>query len=121
VTLPHLPHGALGPAKSARRTMLPWFVGLQDDLELLKVVEGGTWSDLSVAHRDLAVFTAVTHIRLFNPKTVCSIPNMLMQNWTDGYNAQSIIPSQLWSTKSKVTGYSYLTPRAVRAWSAKSV
>src|SRR5277367_4726204 len=53
VTLPHLPHGAYGPAKRERRTMLPWFCGLQSDLETLEVVEGGTWSDLSNAHRDM--------------------------------------------------------------------
>jgi hypothetical protein len=53
VTLPHLPHGAYGPAKGERRTMLPWFCGLQNDLETLEVVESGTWSDLSVAHRDM--------------------------------------------------------------------
>jgi hypothetical protein len=52
-TLPHLPHGAYGPAKGTRRTMLPWFCGLQSDLETLEVAEGGTWSDLSAAHRDL--------------------------------------------------------------------
>lgn len=32
--------------------MLPW-VGVQDDLESLEVVEGGTWADLGKAHRDL--------------------------------------------------------------------
>jgi hypothetical protein len=53
VTLPHLPHGAYGPAKGERRTMLPWFCGLQNDLETLEVIESGTWSDLSVAHRDM--------------------------------------------------------------------
>jgi hypothetical protein len=29
VTLPHIPHGAHGPATSTRRTMLPWFIGLK--------------------------------------------------------------------------------------------
>jgi len=53
VTLPHLPHGSDGPSTGIRRTMLPWFVGVQDDQETLDVVEGGTWSDLSTAHRDL--------------------------------------------------------------------
>ena len=33
--------------------MLPWFCGLQNDLETLEVVESGTWSELSVAHRDM--------------------------------------------------------------------
>ena len=33
--------------------MLPWYCGLQSDLETLEVIESGTWSDLSVAHRDM--------------------------------------------------------------------
>jgi hypothetical protein len=53
ITLPHLPHGADGPATQTRRTMLPWLVGLQDDLSTLEVVEGGTWEMLSSAHRDM--------------------------------------------------------------------
>jgi hypothetical protein len=53
VTLPQLPHGADGPSTGVRRTMLPWFVGLQDDLETLEVVEGGTWDMLSRSHRDM--------------------------------------------------------------------
>jgi len=54
VTLPHLPHGASGPAKGERRTMLPWFCGLHGDhgdRETLEVI--GTWSDLYAAHRDM--------------------------------------------------------------------
>lgn len=53
VSLPHLPHGADGPSAGVRRTMLPWFVGVQDDMESLEVIEGGTWSQLSEAHRDM--------------------------------------------------------------------
>jgi hypothetical protein len=53
ITLPHLPHGALGPTKRTRRTMLPWYVGLQADMETLEVAESGTWFDLNAAHRDL--------------------------------------------------------------------
>jgi hypothetical protein len=53
ITLLHLPHGAYGSAKRVRRIMLPWFCGLQNDLETLEVVESGTWSDLSIAHRDM--------------------------------------------------------------------
>ena len=51
VTLPHLPHGAYGPAKVERRTMLPWFCGLPSDHETLEVI--GTWSDLFATHCDL--------------------------------------------------------------------
>ena len=48
-----LPYGAKGPAVRTRRTMLPWFVGLQADLEHLEITEGGSFEDLSKAHRDL--------------------------------------------------------------------
>jgi hypothetical protein len=58
VTLPHIPHGANGPSSGTRRTMLPWFVGVQDDLESLEVIEGGSWTDLAQAHRDLTSPTA---------------------------------------------------------------
>jgi hypothetical protein len=54
VTLPHIPYGAHGPAKGTRRTMLPWYCGLQGDLETLEVAESGRWLDLAAAHRDLA-------------------------------------------------------------------
>jgi hypothetical protein len=53
ITIPQLPHGADGPSTGTRRTMLPWFVGLQGDLATLEVVEGGTWEMLSKAHRDM--------------------------------------------------------------------
>ena len=52
ISLPHLPHGALGPAKSIRRTVLPWFEGILGDHETLDTAESGTWSQLSAAHRD---------------------------------------------------------------------
>jgi len=55
ITLPSIPHGSTGPATMVRRTLLPWFVAVQDDEESLEVVEGGTWGDLATAHRD---FTA---------------------------------------------------------------
>jgi len=53
ITMPHLPHGAKGPSTGTRRTMLPWFVGVQDDHDNLEVTEGGTWAELADAHRDL--------------------------------------------------------------------
>jgi hypothetical protein len=33
--------------------MLPWFVRVQDDLQALEVIKGGTWDDLSQAYRNL--------------------------------------------------------------------
>jgi hypothetical protein len=53
VFVPHLPHGADGTTSDVRRTMFPWYVGVQDDHETLDVIEGGTWSDLALSHRDL--------------------------------------------------------------------
>ncbi|KAK2795510.1 hypothetical protein FQN52_005277 [Onygenales sp. PD_12] len=53
ITMPHIPHGSTGPSTIERRTMLPWYVGIQDDGETLEVPEGGTWSQLSQAHRDM--------------------------------------------------------------------
>ena len=53
ITMPHLPHGAKGPSTRTRRTILPWFVGIQNDYDNLKVTKGGTWAELVDAHRDL--------------------------------------------------------------------
>ena len=53
ISLPHLPHGALGSAKSRRKTILPWFMGIGDDHKTLDTFKAGTWSDLARAHRDL--------------------------------------------------------------------
>jgi hypothetical protein len=43
VTLPHIPHGAYRLSTRTRRTMLLWFVGLQDDMSTLEIVESRTW------------------------------------------------------------------------------
>jgi hypothetical protein len=53
ITFPQLPHGSTGPATQVRRTMLPWFVGIQDDHEEREIVEGGTYSMLAKAHKDM--------------------------------------------------------------------
>ena len=50
ITQPHLPHGSLGPAEGPRRTILPWYVRVQDDNSTLEIVEAGTWEDVSIAH-----------------------------------------------------------------------
>jgi hypothetical protein len=64
VTLPHLPHGAYKLAKGTGCTTLPWFCGLE-------IIEGGTWSDLSAAHRDMVG----AHISLSNlPNCYGAIP-----------------------------------------------
>lgn len=53
VTLPHLPHSQDGPASIVRRTMLPWFIGVQGDHQTLDILEAGTWDELAISHRDL--------------------------------------------------------------------
>ncbi|MCJ1364590.1 hypothetical protein MMC16_003703 [Acarospora aff. strigata] len=53
VTMPHIPHGAQGSTTSIPRTMLPWFVAVQDDHEQLETAESSIWSQLAAAHRDL--------------------------------------------------------------------
>lgn len=53
LSLPTIPHGSKGPATAVRRTVLPWFVAVQDDHETLDCAEANTWEELSKAHRDL--------------------------------------------------------------------
>ena len=53
ITQPYLPYGAKGPAVRVRRTILPWYVTLQSDHDHLEITKGGTFNDLSKAHRDL--------------------------------------------------------------------
>lgn len=54
VTLPYILHGGNGPATGIRRTMLPWFVGLQDNMSTLEVAKAGTWEQLRDAYMSLA-------------------------------------------------------------------
>ena len=67
ISYPHLPHGAQKTAVDApiRNTMLPWFVGIGPDHATLEVLEGGSWDDLSKAHRDFEA----------PPKTPSGLPN----------------------------------------------
>jgi hypothetical protein len=55
ITHPALPHGSTGPMEIDRKTILPWFVEIQEDHSMLEVPEGGTWEELSAAHRDLTM------------------------------------------------------------------
>lgn len=47
--MPTIPHGAQ-ISTTDRMTILPWFVGLQADLQNLEISDGGTWADLQRAH-----------------------------------------------------------------------
>lgn len=53
ISMPHIPHGAHGPSTGERITVLPWYVGLSDDNEHSEVLEAGTRTQLTIAHRDL--------------------------------------------------------------------
>ena len=52
ITQPHLPHGAVGPAKWERRTVLPWFCGNDRNHEDLEVKLGGKWQQIAESNRD---------------------------------------------------------------------
>jgi hypothetical protein len=56
ITSPLLPHGATTmPDREGvvRRTMLPWFVGIQADHSAMEIIDMGTWEELSYAHVSL--------------------------------------------------------------------
>lgn len=52
VTRPEILHGSTASkgSTSARRTILPWFVGVQADYETLDIEESETWSELNCCH-----------------------------------------------------------------------
>ncbi|KAI8930553.1 hypothetical protein NX059_012163 [Plenodomus lindquistii] len=54
ITMPTLPHGSTGPATKQRRTVLPWFVLVQEDGETMEVPEMGSYEEIAQAHRRLA-------------------------------------------------------------------
>lgn len=53
ITHPLIPHGSTGPATQERRTMLPWYMALTEDLKELEIKEAGTFDEVSKAHRDM--------------------------------------------------------------------
>ncbi|KAF2726457.1 hypothetical protein EJ04DRAFT_530260 [Polyplosphaeria fusca] len=63
---PRLPHGSNGPATKIRRTMLPWFVRVNDDMETMEFEPMGTYDQLAKAHRNLTA----------GPKSPSGHPNM---------------------------------------------
>jgi hypothetical protein len=50
---PCLPHGSTGPATKVRRTMLPWFVKVHDDMSTMEVPEMGSYAEIAMAHQQL--------------------------------------------------------------------
>ncbi|KAJ5660870.1 uncharacterized protein N7484_000242 [Penicillium longicatenatum] len=55
VSLPTIPHGATGPTTMIRRTVLPWYVRIEEDDECFETTESGKWEDVARSHRDLAL------------------------------------------------------------------
>jgi hypothetical protein len=50
---PRLPHGSTGPATKTRRTVLPWYVLVNDDMSTMEVPEMGTYAEIAMAHQAL--------------------------------------------------------------------
>jgi hypothetical protein len=54
ITDPRLPHGSTShPPGGVRKTMLPWFVGIQPDHSTMEIPEMGVWEEIAHAHRSL--------------------------------------------------------------------
>ena len=50
---PGLPHGLTGSATQTRRTVLPWYTGLQRDLNHFDMTEAGTWKDITISYLNI--------------------------------------------------------------------
>jgi hypothetical protein len=50
---PRVPHGSTGPATKVRRTMLPWFVKVHDDMMTMEIPEMGSYDEIAMAHQKL--------------------------------------------------------------------
>ena len=50
ITRPEIPHGSTANSRKIRRTILPWFVGIDDNHEQLDNPESESWGQLSQYH-----------------------------------------------------------------------
>jgi hypothetical protein len=48
---PRIPHGSTGDATSVRRTMLPWFVRVHDDMTTMEVPDMGSYQEIATAYQ----------------------------------------------------------------------
>lgn len=55
ITSSLLPHGSTGPATKVRRTMLPWYVAVKEDLATSETEESGSFQDVALAHQNLGM------------------------------------------------------------------
>ena len=62
---PRLPHGSTGPATKVRRTILPWFVKVGEDMQTMEIPEMGTYAEIQAAYQSLCAA----------PKTPSGHPN----------------------------------------------
>ncbi|KAH8708426.1 hypothetical protein GQ44DRAFT_691123, partial [Phaeosphaeriaceae sp. PMI808] len=53
ISNPLLPHGSTGPATIERRTILPWYVKVQDDMKTMENPEMGSYQELMAANAAL--------------------------------------------------------------------
>ncbi|KAF1937909.1 hypothetical protein EJ02DRAFT_355705, partial [Clathrospora elynae] len=53
ISSPLIPHGSTGPATKERRTMLPWFVKVHDDMSTMEVPGMGSYAEIATAHQQL--------------------------------------------------------------------
>jgi hypothetical protein len=50
---PRLPHGSTGPATKVRRTVLPWFVRVHEDMTTMEIPEMGSYDEIAMSHHKL--------------------------------------------------------------------
>jgi hypothetical protein len=50
---PRLLHGSTGPATTTRRTVLPWFVKVHDNMTTMEIPEMGSYAEIALAHQQL--------------------------------------------------------------------
>ena len=52
ISSPLLPHGSTRPATKIRQTMLPWYIAIQDDYNILDITESSNWDLFFKLYRD---------------------------------------------------------------------
>jgi hypothetical protein len=50
---PRIVHGSTGPATKDRRTVLPWFVKVSEDMATMEIPEMGSYAEIAMAHLQL--------------------------------------------------------------------
>ena len=58
ITVLYLPYSTDSPAIKVCRTILSWFVDIQEDSKNLEVIEGGSWSELACIYYNIVLPSA---------------------------------------------------------------